>query len=412
MGFLYSFRVALRALAVNKGRTILTALGVIIGVGSVITMVGLAQGFGEAINKEINSGGANWVYISPGRQQNRPGPQRAPRLTLDDVKAIQRTYPETISAVVPVHIGSATVKYKNKSATTTFQASTPDYVQLANIELEHGSFYHRRDVEGGMKAAVLGTVIVEKLTGSKTFDMTGKTILINRQSFVVRGVLKSKGQFMDNNQDDTVLMPFTTAAQRFVNRQNIAFAGIRAVNSETVERAADQIRRTLRARHDIKPPYRENDDFCVMTPEAVMREVGTVTRILSLLLGSIAAISLLVGGIGIMNIMLVSVTERTREIGLRKAIGATTGAIMTQFLIESVMVSLLGGLVGVMFGLIALWGAAAGISANTPVKIVNTVSTGSILLAFGVSATIGIVFGLYPAWRAARLDPITALRYE
>jgi putative ABC transport system permease protein len=399
-------------LAVNKGRTTLTALGVIIGVAAVITMVGLGQGFGNAINKEINAGGANYVFIVPGSRHDGPGQGRPGKLTLDDLKAIQTRYPQSVKQIIPVVIGQANVKFRNKSSATSYNGSIPAYQQEENITLKHGRFFGAREVDGRVKVCVLGAKVVKDLTGADATDLTGQTILLNGQAFTVAGVLASKGQFMGNNQDDRVVVPLTTAMRRLTNTDGITYAAAQASSREAVARLEDQVHRTLRVRHAIKPPYKDNDDFFTQSQESAMREVGQVTTILSLLLGSIAAISLFVGGIGIMNIMLVSVTERTREIGLRKAIGATMSTILSQFLIESVMVSVLGGLLGVGFGLLGLAGAATAINNNTAVKISGGVSSSSILLAFGVSATIGIVFGLYPAWRAARLDPITALRYE
>ena len=396
----------------NKGRTTLTALGVIIGVGAVIAMVGLGTGFGNAITREINAGGANWVWLIPGQQNNGPGPRRTGHLSVADLEALKTRYPDTVSMYVPVSMGQATIKYRNKNSATTYAGSIPAFQQEENVKIAHGSFYHKRDVDGLVKTVVLGSKVVKDLTGDENSDLTGRTVFINRQAFTVCGVLKAKGQFMGDDQDNRVMIPLTTAMSRLQTTQYISYAAVKASSSENVQRLVDQIKRTLRVRHAIKPPYKDNDDFFTQTQEGAMREVGQVTGILSMLLGSIAAISLFVGGIGIMNIMLVSVTERTQEIGLRKAIGATMGTILSQFLIESVMVSVLGGLLGVAFGFGGLLLAAWAINNNTAIKIDPGINFSSIVLAFSVSATIGIVFGMYPAWRAARMDPITALRYE
>ncbi|HEY3412057.1 MAG TPA: ABC transporter permease [Armatimonadota bacterium] len=402
----------MRALGVHRGRTTLTALGVIIGVGAVIAMVGLGTGFGNAITREINAGGANWVWLIPGQQNNGPGPRRTGRLSLADLDALKTHYPDTVSMYVPVSMGQATIKYRNKNSTTTYAGSVPAFQQEEDVSLAHGSFYHKRDVDGAVKTAVLGSKVVKDLTGDENADLTGRTVFINRQAFTVCGILKAKGQFMGGDQDNRVMIPLSTAMRRLQTTDYVSYAAVKASSAENVQRVVDQIKRTLRVRHTIKPPYKDNDDFFTQTQEGAMREVGQVTGILSMLLGSIAAISLFVGGIGIMNIMLVSVTERTQEIGLRKAIGATMGTILSQFLIESVMVSVLGGLLGVAFGYGGLLLAAWAINNNTPVKIDPGINFSSVALAFTVSATIGVVFGMYPAWRAARMDPITALRYE
>jgi putative ABC transport system permease protein len=375
-------------------------------------MVGLGTGFGNAITHAINEGGANWVWLIPGQQNNGPGPRRTGRLTLDDLEALKTRYPDTISMYVPVSMGVATIKYRNKNSSTSYAGSIPAHQQEENVTLAHGSFYRKRDVDGIVKTVVLGSKVVKDLTGDENSDLTGRTVFINRQAFTVCGVLKAKGQFLGDDQDNRVMIPLTTAMRRLQTTQYISFAAVKASSRDNVKRVDDQIHRTLRVRHAIKPPYKDNDDFFTQTQEGAMREVGQVTGIISLLLGSIAAISLFVGGIGIMNIMLVSVTERTQEIGLRKAIGATMGTILSQFLIESVMVSVLGGLLGVGFGFSGLLAASWALNKYTSFKIVPGIDLSSIVLAFTVSATIGVVFGMYPAWRAARMDPITALRYE
>jgi putative ABC transport system permease protein len=409
----YGFGIALHALAINKGRTALTALGVIIGVAAVIAMVGLGQGFGNAITSEINASGANWIYIMPGREAFGPAALLSRgRLTLADGDAIQRRFPDTIRKVVPVVMGQATVKYGNKSTLANFAGGTPDYLRLENLSLRSGSVFRQADIDGRVKTVVVGTTVIKELTGSSTTNLIGKTILINRQAFTVRGLLRTKGISFGYDPDNLVIMPYTTAMRRMMNTDNLTYLAVQAVDEASVPRVEDEVRRTLRHLHSIRPPYNENDDFSIMTQEGARAMVSNVTRIISLLLASIAAISLLVGSIGIMNIMLVSVTERTREIGLRKAVGASTNNILVQFLIEAVVISVLGGLVGIIIGLLGTGGIAWAVNTYTSVKVIYVINPIAIILAFGVSATIGILAGLYPALRAARMDPIIALRYE
>jgi len=409
----YGFGIALHALAVNKGRTALTTLGVIIGVAAVIAMVGLGQGFGNAITSEINASGANWIYIMPGREAFGPAALLSRgRLTLADGEAIQRRFPDTVRKVVPVVMGQATVKYGNKSTLVNFAGGTPDYLRLENFSLKSGSIFRQADIDGRVKAAVVGTTVIKELTGSPTTNLIGKTILINRQAFTVRGLLRTKGISFGYDPDNLVIMPYTTAMRRMMNTDNLTYLAVQAVDEASVPRVEDEVRRTLRRLHSIRPPYDENDDFSIMTQEGARAMVSNVTRIISLLLASIAAISLLVGSIGIMNIMLVSVTERTREIGLRKAVGASTNNILVQFLIEAVVISVLGGVIGIIIGLLGTWGIAWIINTYTSVKVIYVINPIAIVLAFGVSAIIGILAGFYPALRAARMDPIIALRYE
>jgi len=407
-----SLRIALRALGRNKMRTGLTMLGMIIGVGAVITMVALGAGATKRVTESISALGTNLVMVFPGGQGQHRGPLGGGggpvmNLTEKDADAIRRRLPETVAAVAPVARGGVSVKIGNRSYDTTLTGTNADYRRVNNADIARGRFITPSDVEGRLKVAVVGTTVVEELLGSRTANPIGLYMQINRVPFRIVGVLKTKGSAaFGQDQDDMVIVPVSTALRRVFNRDFLSTINVEATSKETMDLAVEQISRLLRQRHRLRPPYPDNDDFSVRNQTGVIEAMQTATGTMTSLLAGIAVVSLVVGGIGIMNIMLVSVSERTREIGLRKAVGATNRDLLLQFIIESCVIALVGGLVGV--GLGALGAHFLGELLQTS----SVISPRSVMQAVMVSATVGLFFGIYPAHKASRLNPIEALRYE
>jgi putative ABC transport system permease protein len=409
-----SLRIALRALARNKMRTALTMLGMIIGVGAVITLVALGTGAAQRVTASISSLGTNLVTIIPGSPRLRFGGPGAgagagpvTTLTEGDAKAVASHFPQAVAAVAPVTRGGVTVKMGDKSYQTSLTGTTADYQRVSNTAVAAGRFIRQADVDGRLKVAVLGTTVVGQVMGDAKANPVGMYVQVNRVPFRVIGVLKTKGSgTFGQDQDDMVLVPVTTALRRVFNRDYLSTINVEAASKDTTDLATEQMSRLLRQRHHLLPPFPDNDDFSIRSQTEMMEVLQTATGTMTSLLGGIAAVSLIVGGIGIMNIMLVSVSERTREIGLRKAVGATSRDILLQFLIESCVIAVVGGMVGVAFG---------AIGARVMAKVLQTssfITPHSVLLAVAVAAAIGVFFGIYPAQQAARLDPIDALRYE
>jgi putative ABC transport system permease protein len=402
-----TFRIAIRSLKANKLRSALTMLGIVIGVAAVITMLAVGEGAQASLAKTISSLGSNLVIISPGTTTSggaRSGSGNITTLVLEDTEAIEREC-SAVYAAAPSVRGAAQVIYRERNWSTEIQGTTESYMYAREWEVEEGRFINRQDVDGRTKNCVLGKTVVDELFGSE--DPIGRVVRINRVPFTVVGTLREKGETpMGSNQDDAAIIPVTTAQSRIfgINYLNRIYA--KGVSKDSMEKAVQQITELLRQRHRI--PKGQDDDFSVRNLTEILDMAETQTKIMKLLLGSVASISLLVGGIGIMNIMLVSVTERTREIGIRMALGAKTRDIMTQFLVESVVLSVIGGLTGILLG-VGLSMAVGKISGG---QVEAVVSSLSVVLSFGFSAGIGIFFGYYPARKAANLDPITALRYE
>ena len=407
-----SLRVALRALNRNKMRTTLTMLGVIIGVGAVITMVALGAGATQRVTQSISSLGTNLITVMPGNPRIRFGGPGAggtlvTTLVMDDAKAITTSFRQTVAAVAPTVRGSATVKLGDKTWETQVIGTTPEYRTVNNTPVQSGRFLSQADVDGRLKVVVLGTTVVSQLMGSPSANPLGMQVLVNRDAFRVIGVLKTKGSgAFGQDQDDTMVVPVTTALRRVFNRDYLSNINVQAVSGQTMELATEQISRLLRQRHHLLPPFPDNDDFSVRSQTGLLEAFQTAVGTMTSLLAGIAVVSLIVGGIGIMNIMLVSVTERTREIGLRKAVGATNRDILLQFLIESCVIAGAGGLIGVGLG---------ALGAQAMARILQTtsiVTPQSVVVAVVVAASIGLFFGIYPAQKAAQLNPIEALRYE
>ncbi|HZT38624.1 MAG TPA: ABC transporter permease [Bryobacteraceae bacterium] len=403
-------QIAFRALRVNKLRSGLTMLGIIIGVAAVIAMVAVGSGATARIQEQIQSIGSNMIMVIPGSITSsgiRLGAGNAVTLTQDDAKAIAAECP-AVAAVAPVSRGGAQVVYGNNNWATSIQGTTPDYLAIRDNQIAEGQSFTQQDVESDAKVAVLGKTVVDNLFGGS--DPIGQVIRVKNVPFTVVGTLAPKGQSpMGQDQDDVILLPISTAKKKVlgVNQANAASVGsilVQARDGSLMSQAEEQTRALLRQRHRLQP--NQEDDFTVRNLEEVFSAQESSARVMSILLASIASVSLIVGGIGIMNIMLVSVTERTREIGLRQAVGAKTKDILTQFLVEAVTLSLVGGVIGIVLG-----GAASALISHFA-QWNTLVSPTAILMAFAFSAVVGIFFGYYPARKAAFLDPIEALRYE
>ncbi len=395
------------AIAVNKVRSGLTILGIVIGIGSVIAMVAIGQGAQGSIQASIQSIGSNLIIVVPGFQrgvgsQVRTGRGGATTLTQDDADAIAAQV-TLARAVAPENSRRYQVTTRGQNTNTQVVGTVPQYPEVRNVTVDSGSFITQEQVVSGAKVAVLGPTTVSDLFGEGA-DPIGETVRINRIDFRVIGVTRAKGGSGFANPDDVVFVPLTTAEHYLAGDSYVTTISVEAQDQGSMSTIQQQITELLLQRHKISDPTQA--DFQVLNQSDIVAAASSATGIFTILLASIAGISLLVGGIGIMNMMLTTVTERTREIGLRKAIGAHRGDISTQFLLEAVMLTLVGGCLGVCLGWLLAWGV------TKFAAITTTVSASSVLLAFGVSAAIGIVFGYYPARRAARLNPIEALRYE
>lgn len=397
--------VAFKALRRNRMRTILTALGIIIGVAAVITMVGLGQGASSEVQEQVNRLGQNVVLVFPGARQLGGvsiGGGSANTLTVDDARALRDEIPEVIAASPEVRSQRAVV-YGNRNWATRVYGQSADYLQIRQWPLESGRMFSEEDVERSALVAVIGQTLVEELFEGS--DPIGETIRVRGLPLEVIGVLALKGMsLMGSVQDDIVLVPYTTAFQRISGRSHAMVINVQVYNEQSMTIAQQKITDLLRERHGLAP-YQEND-FTVQTQEEVAEAATATSRIMTILLASIAGVSLFVGGIGIMNVMLVSVTERTREVGLRLAVGARSPDVLLQFLIEAVVLCLLGGIGGIVLGVVATEVIAT--YAGWPVLF----STEAMVIAVTVSAAVGIFFGFYPAWKASKLDPIVALRSE
>jgi putative ABC transport system permease protein len=403
--FWESVKIALDALVSNKLRSILTMLGIIIGVGAVIAMVSIGMGVRDKISTSIASLGSNLIIVMPGASSSsgvRGAAGTKTTLTLKDAQAIARDV-DGIAAIAPAVSSQYQMVAGNMNWTTSVQGTTPEYMEVRNVSVEAGSFITNDDLNARNRVAVIGATVAANLF--ENVNPVGKSIRINNAPFTIIGVLASKGQSAGGqDQDDTVIIPLTTAQERMMGITHVQSISVQAADSEAVDQVQEGITSLLRARHGIIGD--QENDFTVRNLASVMETAQETTATITMLLGSIAGISLLVGGIGIMNIMLVSVTERTREIGIRKALGARYSNILMQFLIEAVVIGVVGGAIGIAVGI----GASYGISS---VAGWNTVITPlPIIISFAFSVGIGLFFGLYPARKAALLNPIDALRYE
>jgi putative ABC transport system permease protein len=396
---------ALRALRRNKLRSSLTALGIIIGVFAVVAMVALGNGARANIESQVAGLGQNMLMVFAGSSRSggvRGGLGSASAITLEDAEALRREIPDVVASSPEVTTTAQAIA-NGRNWSTTIAGEAPEYLTVRDWALASGSMFTDREVRSAAKVAVLGDKTAHELFG--VLDPVGQTVRVGNMPFVIIGVLASKGAGVGGqNQDDRVVIPYTTAMKRITGDKYVRQVYLEIGQAERIPIAQDQITRLLRQRHRLLAG--DSDDFNIFNQQEIADTVNTVTSTLTLLLGAIAGLSLVVGGIGIMNIMLVSVTERTREIGIRIAVGAQPGDIRIQFLIEAITLSLLGGLVGVVLGV----GTTRVIAAASTFKPIVTM--GSIILAFTVSFSIGVFFGFYPARRASLMDPIDALRYE
>ncbi len=421
MNIIECLRVAIRGLSNNKMRTALTMLGIIIGVGVVILVVAIGQGATQQVTDTVNSLGTNLLTVFPGQTRlvssavsrtaattsNSAMAQASNHLTLDDCKIIASQFKSGIDAVAPQVRSNVQIRYKGVDSTTNLQGVTPDYPYVNNVEVMKGRFFTEYEVDGDQKVCVIGTTILTKLTSNSNVELIGENLLVNRISFKVIGVMAPKGAgAWGQDQDDVILIPISTAMQRVMNKTRVDYMSIRCKTPAVMPLVTEQVSAYLRIHHHLQPPFPDNDDFQVRSQTELMQRQQSVTATMTSLLSAVAIISLVVGGIGIMNIMLVSVTERTREIGIRKAIGATPRDILLQFLIESAIISLLGGLIGIVLGV----GGAYGLASVAGWKTI--VDQTAVVAAVVVSAGVGLFFGIYPASKAAALNPIEALRYE
>jgi len=397
--------LGIQALSRNRMRSALTVLGIVIGVAAVIATLAIGQGAREAVQAQIRSLGANTLTVMGGTVTAggvRMGGGSNNTLTADDADAIKKECP-AVQAVAPIVRTNAQVVYGANNWATQIQGTTADFPTVRAWPVASGVFITDSDVRGAAKVCVLGIGVARELFGDA--DPVGTTIRIKEMPFKVVGVLSEKGgQSWGGSQDDVVMVPLTTAQRKLANRTHVNSIGVSALSERDVSAAEEQVTELLRQRHRIREGM--DQDFFLFTQQEIASSAAETSKVMTLLLASIAAVSLMVGGIGIMNIMLVSVTERTREIGIRRAIGARRRDIMMQFLAESAFLSLAGGALGVALGI----GAATAVTqiARWPTMI----QPAAVILAFGFSTAIGIFFGYYPALRASGLDPVEALRYE
>jgi len=399
-----SISVALEGLIANKMRSILTMLGVVIGVAAVITMLALAGGAKAKMMTQIKQMGTNVLTVMANRSQRggvtgSSGSMQS--LTLEDAEAIADQC-SSVVGVAPEASSSAQIKYRNQNTNTTVLGTTPDYLSVRNYRVREGEFFTDRDVKAMRKLAVIGPTTAENLFGDASH--VGKSIRIQGTRFTVIGVTAEKGTGGFGDPDDQIIIPVTTAMRRMFGLDNVRSINVQAASMELMDQAESEVAALLRKRHRLSDEA--EDDFVVRSQAEIIDMANETSGMFTLLLGGIASVSLLVGGIGIMNIMLVSVTERTREIGIRIAVGARGRDIQIQFLVEAIVLSMLGGITGILTGML---GAFLIKSFST---ISASVSLASILLSFGFAAFVGIFFGFYPARTASRLDPIDALRYE
>lgn len=399
---------AWHAMGANRLRTFLTMLGMVIGVGAVVLMMAIGQGAEAAVKRSINAMGSHlFVVLSgpPNMGGARSATGNAPSLNVKDANAIEDL--DGVIGVAPVTMGKAQIVFGSNNWNTDIIGTTPSYLDVRSWYLTDGYAFSDSDIRSATRVALIGKTVAENIFG-EDIDPVGKTIRIKQSPFVVLGVLDSKGQTLDGrDQDDTIIVPLTTAQRKLFGNQlpgSVRQIIVQAESDKAMNMVEEGLNSLLNQRHNIREGA--DSDFSVRNLTAIANSAAETTRTMSLLLGAIASVSLLVGGIGIMNIMLVSVTERTREIGIRMAIGARQRDILMQFLLEAIMISIVGCLIGIGIGVVG----AILVSTFTQAEVI--VSSNSVIIAFSVAASIGVFFGFYPARKAAKLNPIEALRYQ
>ncbi|MBD3386043.1 FtsX-like permease family protein [candidate division KSB1 bacterium] len=399
-----NIHIAFTSLVANKMRALLTMLGIIIGVAAVITMVGLGAGAQKAVESRLEALGSNLLYIRPGSSRHGRihfGAGSRQTLKNEDVKALNR-YCSSATYIIPEYDSRAQVEYGSENWNCEIVGTVPQYEQARNFAVQEGRYFNDEEVTNNDRVAVIGTEIRQNLFSEAS--PVGKVIKIKQQNFVVIGLLEQKGQVSWRNMDDQILVPISTAQNRLFGVDYLSGITIQVTSDELIDEAFIQVEKILRRQHRLR---REQDnDFNIRNQSDLISTYQETNKTFGFLLASIAGVSLLVGGIGIMNIMLVSVTERTREIGVRKAIGARRKDIMLQFLIESLTISLIGGIVGILLGMVLSYLLATLAQWNTMISFY------SILLSFGFASAVGLFFGIWPARKASLLNPIIALRYE
>ncbi|MBS1249825.1 MAG: Macrolide export ATP-binding/permease protein MacB [Chloroflexi bacterium] len=408
MNLWQAFVEALESLVANKMRSSLTILGIVIGVAAVIAMLAIGSGAENTITGEIQGVGSNLIFVLSGGSEEVRNPKK---LTLGDAEAMNDPFQApSIQNVAPALQGGGEVTYAGESTNTTIYGVTPAYQIVRSLKLSEGEFLTEANILGHASVALLGTEVADNLFGRKS-GLVGETIRVEGQNFRVIGILEEKGGSAFNNEDDQIIIPMTTAQTRLIRRSQqdqVDVIFVQAYDADSIDQASEDLSQILRTRHRTEIG---EDDFTIITQQDMIGVASSITNVLTIFLGGIAAISLLVGGIGIMNIMLVSVIERTREIGLRKAVGARKRDILIQFLAESLLLSVFGGIVGIGFGWV-ISTVVGRIAAANDVALNPAIDLNSILLATLFSIAVGLFFGIYPANRAANLQPVEALRYE